>query len=1682
MRDLRLWKILRAGDWKKEELLELLAEAKELPLVRRCIYIPACRELVRDEDPMVRKAAIELLCEATGLLSLQFSIDALADDDEGVRSAAMKNVAVAATDDRALWAHAVFHERLDARRAAAEQIVARGGRASSFLIYLMADPELRSEVKTAALKQTDATFEYSLLLDMQDRGALNVDEIVQLFISAGYYSVARVIQGGPNYSHHDLVSVAAGLAPTVHDPLQWLLILVDACDDELRDDFVDLLFQALVSLESITGQRARLRTAIVHVGRITGRWNSRLCGVSAAFGSELLLHTEIPRSILRDAIAVFHELTTRCRHADPSSFTRMLASNICRRDDGILDLWAIGGLLYLCGTDPYKRLEGHYSIVELRSAFWENPHENVCLFSHPASNQSRIELLRQITEGNREGIVYALLTQTIPASGLDFLSELDLDLLVEVFGELLRLAEHAEFKMSRNKCRVIGEHLSARLDLGSIFSLLTRWLAFEAPERIALGVEVFTDLAREFDAGDLVEIALQLPSQQLLRLAHVIPYCAGFPYGAEMRLASVLCDHDDQELRDWATVRLNSPTDAAPAVSVVIDDEVLTVGPELASHLSLCPDADLEDFLEPCLLCPHQGVIGPLLHRSGSRVNWDAVCLASVVSPDPLEELQALWDRFGGVTNRFLNRFDGLMVDQWQHRSSLSVLGHAWLFRWEHHAFEFGELVMRDDASAAHWLQQALSLKVNSFARKIWLATVRVLALWRYRDKTSLTNVIGPALIEPLVAGLSSHLADVSAAIWIELWKSEIAGDILAKAQPAVVGLVPFLDEEVRGVLRPWIDTRGLSRAAAIRSTASSTSSELFLRISRSIDFDELERWCRDADPAIVSDAAIRLLEMGDPGIRRLVAVLSEPVAVPGAFILAETVGLWGEEHLGLARALAVENCVPAPIRFLLALNLAEVDFAAGRPCDREPLFAPVLEPTTSGWFLPNDLSRLLKLDIPFGSIADELATAPHPSAYRFALPYLLEANGDPFHPSPDRVKKRCRDFLNCGDDREHDWRVRVAVWLMAEGDRLGFPILIQHYLEQQQHEITDLILPEDVEWCVDALLSTGPATVSEEFVLSLVRDSVNQAEEFRNACTRILTDARSLNVREAAAARLRDGLDTNRKLRRVAETFHWGVHIGRELTGRIMTVEMIGGDDLGYTRLTQNRIFINPIPMMKQAKHGRDVVEALILHEYGHHMYHRGTSEEKVWDEAQENHVGKLLNLVSDEHLERNLRAMDRDFGDRLKRLGAYAFQHDERDIDVDSLLAALRGQAWEVLTNCPLGVACGVNDVRVTGGRILQIMEQRGSSFSRFFRALRMGLGNRHGDPKVAAGLALFQNKFRQSSMERLLEITYKLREIFKHECDLLEAFGQDRVMRGDGEERVVHGAGITNEELQKEIQRIANPESESSASDDGPLQRWINVSEDESFDEIHAVIRLPSDRLAHAELSAPVAREARHFRQYLADLGVTMRPERRRMRGRRLDRSSMQDLILKSDPRMLIAREPYYRTDLFMAVIIDCSGSMEFDDNIEKAKLFAAMLADACRGLSEVDLRLFGFTDSVIYDAGDANRPAVAPLHTSGGNNDAAALWHAAQVAQRSKRRAKVLVMISDGLPTECSAEALRSLVTRLTRKYQMCCAQVAVQPLEEVCFPHYTLLEADDVIDSVRTFGTTVARLVRRALAK
>ncbi len=584
--------------------------------------------------------------------------------------------------------------------------------------------------------------------------------------------------------------------------------------------------------------------------------------------------------------------------------------------------------------------------------------------------------------------------------------------------------------------------------------------------------------------------------------------------------------------------------------------------------------------------------------------------------------------------------------------------------------------------------------------------------------------------------------------------------------------------------------------------------------------------------------------------------------------------------------------------------------------------------------------------------------------------------------------------------------------------------------------------------------------------------------DEDEKALVTLVTEASDVGVRQWARDQLPIAPLHDRRLIALARAFAWGVELGPFLTGEKFRIEMPHSEqDLGYTRLRHNVLYISPRPILLQERYGPSVVRGLILHEYGHHLYHKGPAADAVWKQAEDEGLARLLNLVSDEHLERNLRQRSRLYGDLLKLLNVHAFQYAVREVPVAALLAHLAGREAEVLPRIPLGAARKAGHVAVHSGRVLRELEGAGLSFVRFMRALRLGLGNRHGDPKVAQALALFRGGFRKADMPRLLEITRKLREIFGQETDLLNSLGPDTGLGMDELDRQAGTCRVTPEGLQSAVDSALQRRDRKRAGSGGPAGQGMNLGPGDDFYKITRIEKVPHDPARHAEYAKRVAPPARRLRRYFEDLGLGMVAQRFRVQGRLLDRGRLRDLIFKADPRLLIARQRQRVCDLFVGIVVDCSGSMA-GERMEKARLFATLLAEGLRGLPGVELRIFGFEHDVIYDAGDARRCAAHDLKAGAGNNDAAALWHAAQVARAARRKSKLLVMISDGLPTECTVAALRGLVARLTRQ-GYCCAQVAVEPISEVCFPHYVVLR-DQLDQSVQQFGSVVQRLVRQAL--
>jgi len=757
-----------------------------------------------------------------------------------------------------------------------------------------------------------------------------------------------------------------------------------------------------------------------------------------------------------------------------------------------------------------------------------------------------------------------------------------------------------------------------------------------------------------------------------------------------------------------------------------------------------------------------------------------------------------------------------------------------------------------------------------------------------------------------------------------------------------------------------------------------------------------------------------------------------------------------------------------------------EACLARGTPADIDRAVWCVLAETGAPWFMPPDWERLVAAGLDDRILARRLAVARQPHAYIIALETLLTEPAV----EPDDVAA-VTAFLEEGDGRLAELRVAAAEFLCGQGSPAGRFLLVANEMAEKPRT-PRLFVGLDAEAVADAVRSAVAGGGVRESVLAELLLEPAVADDARVAGLQVLlVEGGSDTVRDRilpALAGSRSRLASDR-LRRVAECFAWGIRRGLELTGRLFAVQMIGGDDLGYTRLHEPRVFVNPLPILRGERHAEDIVRGLVIHEVGHHVYHADADNLQAAEQARKGHFFNILNLVMDEHLERNLRAIDPALGDPLKRLAAYGFQHAPRQFFVPALMDLLADRAFAALSQVRLAVARKPGHVVVQAGRVLRQLEQQGSSFARFARGLRMGLGGRVTDARVAEAMALFGPGFRHSSGSRLLEIARELRRIFGDEIRLLELLGGlDTPVEGMPGDPVRVGEGLTDREIQQEVERVLEPPSRA-GSTGRPIpggRLVINVAGDEDFSRITTVARVPFDPARSAHYRRRVARPAACLRRFFERLGFAHTLDRQRLQGRLLDRSRLLALAVRGEPRVMVSRRLVPKSDLFLGVAVDCSGSMASDDNIEKARLFAELLAESVRGCRGIDLAVCGFNDETIFDAGSAERCAAHSLDEGGGNNDAAGLWHLAEVALASRRRAKLLVMISDGLPTECSVAALRKLVQVLSHRYGMCCAQVAVRPLEEECFPIHVRLDEDDLAGAVAAFGRTVVRLVERAV--
>ncbi|MFO7564173.1 MAG: hypothetical protein R6X02_16120 [Enhygromyxa sp.] len=1721
MRDVEIWAQLQApsdeldeepASRSAEELLLALEELGRGSFRQRAALLGLAAHWCEHDDPRVRAAAIAALRGVTGIEGLRAVIAALDDDELEVRMAAVEALCESAKSGQELrLAHALFHPRQDVRRSVASRLPSS---IASLGVYLRADPacaELVRELPLAAGLR--------LALDLHARDLASDAELCRALAGCEVGELIELLRYGPRRSKEELAEFRRWLAGD--GPAPGGIDLLDRVVAAI--DYVQTHSVQNHSVQNHSGDASPAIPPLVRAGRhadcssrlvvsIVLRLIRReqiadpLLMFAVRQEPSILAAERIPVALRQHAAKLLGQREPR-PNPRPKLAEELLASTLVRRAAGGFDLqvaasvaWLLepprhARLLATLGLDPVVAaieagdLAGFMLLCRLPQSTPELRRQHPELIVHSpldliaAARAGARPRLRAVTLGTWLGIGAA--TPARAGSLVGLLHEHELcecvSLLVdEVEGVVLELGPRSHSRLAK----LTIEALDSDARLGLARRLIAR-------ERLSpLKALMLERLLGEVPLSTL-PLLLAAPVEHLLRLIDWLHEPVQLPVAVEQALASCLRAHESELVRSAATEKLAAP------LRVIVDRptiaELHRLSEPEADAIASCSLAALGAALAPALASPSQGLSAALLRRSHHRPSLE-VCVALLAAHDPLSEVARCFAvYFDHDDPSFAQTLVAAAVTMWQRNPSLPPLGDAWLHNFEQHAFSFGEWLRGHPGGLTEAFERCAALPAPILRIRCFEAAANVLALWRYREPERLAQLELDGVPSKLVEQLDTELGPSAAKLLVSLFMSGQCAPELERLRPRVLLLAPDCDRVTRHELHRWLRIDGLpDREVGARATGAAVSDDLLARLRTTEDLELLAESCLSPSLAIVDEAVLRLLEFGEAGELRLVLALAGELP-PRFDLLVASVAMWTSQAcVDDVRALAVDPEVEPELRFRVALALA--DRGEDEPID--VAIAVLREPGRAGWFRADDWDRLER-HASTSALAFALAVSPHPHAYQRALEWLFSL------PENDRtVIAPLREFLRAGTARPTHWRSSVAERLLELGDPLGVPVLLAELIDPDTHEIRlylDWVASLEpklrarvIDAAVAAALIGGRGACSERRLCALLdleglaRGGPLAREAVDRALRRLFVEGCDDANRSRLARRATSPSWRKTMLQGIAEIFAWGVRRGRELTGRLFRVHMTDKrQDFGYTHLDEDRIFVSPLPYFAGARHGRALVEALILHELGHHMHHRGEEAARIWKLAQQRGLHGVLNLVADEHLERNLRSLRSDYGDRLKRLAAHAFLHAERDLSWLWLLDRLGVSSFAILSRRPTVPAHEVGGLRIARGDLMQALELGGSSWARFARALRMGLGDRWGDPKVQAGLALFRGRFRHADMAELWRISEELARLFCDELPVSEVCGGHETL-GDAErEGTIARGGVSDDEVQEEVERILDPRQLQSGESRGGRvagKLAINVGEEERFDLITDIRRVPRDPESHRKVAREVARHAARLRAYLCELGLGLVPRRGRLRGRSFDRTRTQAVVLRRDPRMLIARELEVHNDLFIGVLIDCSGSMSIRDLLAKARSFAVLIAEAVRSLPGVEARFWGFCDSVIWDAGDAERCAVTSLEADGGNNDAAALLHAAQVAAGSRRKAKLLVMISDGLPTQCSVAALRNLVAQLGRRQHMVCAQVAVRPLEEVCFPHYVLLSEEPIELATVRFGELVSKLARRALGR
>ncbi|MBS1996922.1 MAG: hypothetical protein JSS86_11450 [Cyanobacteria bacterium SZAS LIN-2] len=251
-------------------------------------------------------------------------------------------------------------------------------------------------------------------------------------------------------------------------------------------------------------------------------------------------------------------------------------------------------------------------------------------------------------------------------------------------------------------------------------------------------------------------------------------------------------------------------------------------------------------------------------------------------------------------------------------------------------------------------------------------------------------------------------------------------------------------------------------------------------------------------------------------------------------------------------------------------------------------------------------------------------------------------------------------------------------------------------------------------------------------------------------------------------------------------------------------------------------------------------------------------------------------------------------------------------------------------------------------------------------------------------------------------------------------------------------------------------------------------------EWFNQIDHIVPVQADQEFWDKLLPQIYPLAQQLRPLLAKCGRASVDREDQPDG--FDLIEEAELALVGESAIFVDDDSTPKASVHLEIALDCSGSMASPtvslkpgEKFLLGKFFALVLEQAVINLPGVSAHFWGFTDHSIFDCGVPGEGRVSGLQCGGGNNDSAMLWHMGQSAAASGKDVKILLMLSDGQPSECSWLSLHNLVLQFEQE-GMIPWNFALDVIGTPAFERFfTDLVGQSLDQAIVTMGETLAAL-------